>query len=179
MMPDPELAHLAWDYAQLDSLVTPGLASVSKGARKIKWDNGKPAGSSGATSKYVGDELTAFDLTLRFVEGVRGESAFEQRYRYQTEIVPRLELAAQGKNAIDFYYPSISEPPINVRAVVPTEIGALEFADDFWQVTISFQQYRKPVAASGKPGGAKKSNKPKPDAEIDALTLELQQLAGS
>lgn len=177
MMPDPELASLAWDYAMLDGLVSPGIAVVAKGARKVKWDAKPGAGASGATSKFMGDELTAFDLTLQFVEGVRGESAFEQRYRYQTEIVPRLELAATGKNAIEFYYPSISEPPINVRAVVPTEIGALEFVGDFWQVTISMLQYRKPVAASGKPKGAKKTNAPKPDAELDALTQEFLQLA--
>jgi hypothetical protein len=179
-MPDPELAHLAWDYALIDGLVTPGLAVVTKASRKIKWDDAKGAGTSGATSKFVGDELSEFDLTLQFVDGVRGETAFEQRYRYQEQIVPRLELAALGKQACDFYYPSVSEPPVNVRACVPTEIGAIEFAGDFWQVVISFKQYRKPKPASGTPSGTKKTKAPTAkdaqDLEIEALTAQWKAL---
>ena len=160
-LPNVRTQHQAWDLALIGGVPTPGIATVSGAERVVKWDERDGKGADGASTFFEGAQLTKFTLTLSFADGVNGETIDEQIDRYQTFIVPVLEQGTSGKTALDFYYPSISEAPINVRSVVPDAIGQLaQDANGAWSVAIKLIQYVKPKAV--------KSGKPKNSAQKDA-----------
>jgi hypothetical protein len=158
MGPDPELAEIAWAFAVIGGVATPGLCEISAGARVLKWDAAKGYGTSGATTKFVGADLSKFTLKISFYDRVFGLSSFEQRLKWFDEIVPILKTAESGKTAIEFYHPAVSDDPINVRAVVPEKIHQLVQEGELWTVRVDFVQYVKAKPAAGKPAASAKKN---------------------
>lgn len=179
---DPDIYPEAWDNALIGDKITPGICIISGGARNLQYDKGKGYGTSGATTKFVGADLTEFDLKIIFVDGVFGLSAVEQRAQYEAEILPQYKACEDGKTALYFYHPAVSEPPINVTAVVPKKIGQYEREGDVWVVKTTFTNFSPPKPAAGTPKGAKK--KPAGGGEpldenqkqIEALKKELASL---
>lgn len=173
LAPDPDVVPAAWDQALIGSLGTPGLCTISGASRLLKWDVAEGTGTSDGPTKLKGGRRAPFKMRLHFLDGVRGESGADQRYRWQTEFLPILKQAETGKVAIEFYHPAVSADPIGVTAVVPSEIGQLvQDSDGSWSVTVEFTPFVKPKPASGKPSQATKKNQ-QPSA-ADQAEKELQ-----
>lgn len=180
---DPDMVPDMWDIALIGPTYTPGIAKISPGAAlKIKWDKKPATGTSGATTKLTGEEVNEFTLTVKFWPGVNGQSGFEQRFKWENEILPLLKEAKKGKSAISFYHPAVSDEPMNVQAVVPEEIGVYEQDDaGVWSVSVKLIEFRPPKPATGSPKGAKKKPGDTPldenEKKIAALTKQLKELA--
>lgn len=187
MGPDPIRAAVAWDFAFISSVVTPGLAEVTGFGRPAKWDIRKGSGTAGAATVFTGEDPTKGKLRIVFFEGTdqRGNvNSFEQRLMFFDELCPILEKSYTGKTALDFYHPACSDPPYNVTTVVIENIGQLERVDDtgLYAVTIDLLRYTKPKPAAGKPKAqAKKNQQPTAedaaDKEIQALLKQFKELA--
>ncbi len=181
---DPDIIPEAWDNALLGTTITPGLITLSQGGRVLKWDAKPGLGQSGATTKLTGIEAGEFEMTIEFWDGVLGTSAAEQRTHWETQCLPLLKEAESGKFAIEFYHPAVSEPPMNVRSVVPKKIGMYEQDKQtgVWKVTCSMLAYGKPKPASGTPK-ASKAALPAPldpnEKKIAQLTQQLKELNDS
>lgn len=166
---DVEDDPTTWDIVLLANIGTPGHARVRGGKAIYKWDAQAGTGKSGATTIFTGEDLSELTVRLEFADGVRGLSAKEQRAEWFNVVVPILEKSADGKTAIDFYHPAVSEPPVNFTAVVTKEIGQLEVEENglTW-VEFTLLKYVKPKPKpAGKPAGAKK-NTEQPTAQDDA-----------
>lgn len=183
MAVDPELNPDAWDYAILSGIPTPGICKISNGAKVLNWDERKGYGTSGAASVFTGDKLARFVMRIEFYDGVRGLSSSDARLVWEQELLPVLEAASDGKTAIDFYHPSVSEKPVDVRAAVPEEIGQLTQEGDLWTVEVKFLQFRKPQPKIGKPTGSTASKgaetaKDQTDREIDDALADFNAARG-
>lgn len=186
-MIDPEVSPLAWDAATIGTEQTPGLCEiVDGGGRPFKWDVQKAYGSDGPATALTGAAEQRFTMRLRFFDGVGGLSSVEQRELYFSKIVPLLEKTTNGKQAVDFYHPSVSDPPIGIRSVVCEEFGRLtEETDGVWAVAVKLLKYSKPKPKVGKPKSSAKGKKsgdapPVKDAldkQIEALTKQFKELA--
>lgn len=176
---DPELVPDAWDIALIGPYGTPGLVELSQGGVKLKWDKKPGFGTAIGTTKLTGIQPGEFTLKIRFVNGVLGFTSAQQRFFYETQILPLIETAKTGKQAIPFYHPAVSEPPMRITAVVPEEIGIYEQDNDgVWSVTIKFSQFGKPKAAAGTPkSAAGKTVLDANEQKIKELTADLKALA--
>ncbi|MEZ4375506.1 MAG: hypothetical protein R3B07_32140 [Polyangiaceae bacterium] len=182
---DVEDDPVVWDRAVLGGHGTPGHITVSGGAASYNWDAKAGTGKSGATTVFTGDDLTEITVRLEFADGIRGLSAKEQRREWFDVIVPILQRSADGKTAIEFYHPAVSEPPINLTAVVTKKIGQLQIEENglTW-VEFTLLKYVKPKPKpAGKPAGAKANAYGPPtaqeqhDAEIEKLTGYVNEAA--
>lgn len=180
---DFELDPTTWDIAVIAGHGTPGHISISGGEVVWNWDAKAGTGKSGATTIFTGQDLTEITVTLTFADGIRGLTAIEQRREFFTVIVPILEKTSDGKTALDFYHPAVSEPPINLTAVVCKTIGQLEVEDNgLSRISFKLLKYVKPKPKPvGKPAGAKtsadkSSAKDDVDKEIEELTKQLKEL---
>ncbi len=184
MGPDPGLAPDGWNIAFIAGELTPGIVSIEGEGLKLKWDDAKGTGTSGATSKFVGRDISKFTMKVTFVEGYFGMTEFEQRLKWSEVIIPLMSTAFEGKTALDFYHPAVSEPPIDIRSVDIEHIRPMRKDSDtgFWSVSVDFKRYARPKPGLGTPSGSsKKKNKKAKDAadvEIDKLSLELATLSG-
>lgn len=179
-MSNPLRDPLSWDFAYFAGVITSGIATVSGGVDARGWDTRKGYGQSGATRVYTGRELKSFTLRLYFWHEVQIDW-------YREQILPVIAPEPIGKTAkaIEFYHPAVSEEPHGIRAVDVDEIGQLTPDGDSggWYVEIKLTRYARPKPAVGKPSGAAaKTPKPptaaeKADAEIEALTKQMKELA--
>lgn len=185
-MIDPSTDPDAWDYAVLGGIPTPGLCIIKGASKVLGWDKRKGQGTSGASTVYTGDELTEFSMRLELYPGVRGLDLRTQLDVIDQELLPVLAAASSGKSAVDFYHPAVADPPVDVRAVVPVDLGQLEQEGDLWTWTVKFLQFKKPKPAIGKPsaskskGGTSKDQTTAKDAideEIEALTKQVKNAA--
>src|SRR5690606_10736930 len=132
---------------------------------------------TGASTIYTGKDLSDCVLKIVFADGAQGLSASDQISQFLDQIVPILQTSENGKTAIDFYHPSVSEPPINLISVVVKSISQLDVQPDgLKSVTVELIQYRKPKAAAvGKPSGSA-AKSPEPPTAKDAQDIQQDQL---
>jgi hypothetical protein len=179
---DPDIIPELYDFAMIAGHATPGLCQISQGGKVLKWDSKPGFGQDGATIKLTGIEPGEFDMKLIFYHVQDGVPGWDSRNLYLTQILPELESTADGKKAVDFYHPLVSEPPMNVTAVTVKKFGVLEQdGDGTWSVTHKLMRWYPPKKAGGAPNGAKKKDK-KEDVldenqkRIEELTKELKEV---
>ncbi len=182
---DIEQDPITWDMVVLGGHATPGVARLSGSKALYKWDSKAGVGKAGASTVFTGQDLPSVTVRLSFADGIRGLTAREQRREWKDRIVPILQRSADGKTAIDFYHPQVSDEPIGLRSVVTKSIGPIEYTDN-GSTSVEFEllAYRKPKAARvGSPSGSRSNSangsvaKDETDAEIEALTQQLQDAA--
>ncbi|MCB9584374.1 MAG: hypothetical protein H6718_03205 [Polyangiaceae bacterium] len=174
---DPDKNPEAWEQAIIGGVPTLGLATVSGGKYTLGWDAKKGTAKSGASTVFTGKELAECTLTITFSDGAQGLSASDQIDQFLGQIVPILQKSENGKTAIDFYHPQVSEPPIGLTSVVVKTIGQIEKQDDGLKtVTVELIQFKRPRAAPvAKPTGSA-SKSPSEETAQDAQDRVINEL---
>ncbi|MEZ4230894.1 MAG: hypothetical protein R3B89_17095 [Polyangiaceae bacterium] len=175
---DPDKHPEAWEQAIIGGVPTLGLATVSGGKYSLGWDAKKGTAKSGASTVFTGKDLSECTLTIRFADGAQGLSASDQVSQFVDQIVPILQKSENGKTAVDFYHPSVSEPPIELTSVVVKTIGQIETQDDGLKtVTVELIQFKKPRAAKvGKPAGSESKAETNQPTAADAADFQILDL---
>lgn len=176
---DPDRFPEAWEQAIIGGVPTLGLATVSGGAYVLGWDAKKGTAKSGASTVFTGRELSECTLKITFADGAQGLSAEDQINQWDEQIVPILTQSENGKTAVDFYHPSVSEPPIELTSVVVKEIGQIQVqGDGLRTVEVKLLKYVKPKPApAGKPSGSASKSPGAPTAK-DAMDQQIEDLTG-
>ncbi len=176
-MINPLVTPNAYDVIRLGGVISEGQAEVTNGASPRKIDVRKGNGLSGATTVFTGIDIKAFNVRLTFWDQAQIEW-------YGSIFAPLLALPPSGKSpkSLDFYHPLVSEPPINIRAVLVENVTQLlQTGDGIWTVDISLMPFRPPKPALAKPAAAAKKDAPKPqdanDKLIERLTKQVDELA--
>ncbi|MCB9584549.1 MAG: hypothetical protein H6718_04095 [Polyangiaceae bacterium] len=174
---DPDLNPEAYDQAIIGGVPTLGIATVSGGKYSLAWDAKKGTAKTGASTVFTGKDLSECTLKLTFADGAQGLSQADQISQFVEQIVPILQTSATGKQAVDFFHPSVSLEPINLTSVVVKTIGQIEMQDNgLKSVSIELIQYVKPKPARvGKPSGSA-SKTPAGSTAQDAMDREIEQL---
>ncbi len=165
-----------YNVIQLGGVTSQGQAEVAGGKSPRKIDIRKGNGLTGATTVFTGVDISTFTCRLSFWDA-------DQIDWYNQVFAPLLAAPPSGKNpkALDFFYPSISDPPINVRAVLVNNVGQLtQVGDGLWVVDIEFCPFHPPKPALAKPAAAAKKDAPQPqdatDKLIESLTSQVKAL---
>ncbi len=177
-MGNPIAVPSVYDYAILGGdVITPGQADILHGKSKRKWDIRRGYGLSGAISVYTGLDIEQFILRLKMWESAQIDY-------YSRKVVPLLEAPERGKApaAIKFFHPSVSDPPINIRAVGVVEVSQLEQVEDgLFQVEIVLIPYTGPPKPAVVKPIVAEDTRPKPENErqvlIQKLSDQIQQAA--
>jgi hypothetical protein len=151
--------------------VTPGAARIRKASDPRTWEVRKGYGFSGANTVFTGDDLKPFsvDILLWLPEH------FDEWATFAKVLVK--PTARTRSKAIGIYHPILRVPPLNISAVVVTDVSQFDTDDQgLWMCTIELLPFRAPKPALVKPAAAVPGvAKPVPTAQ-DAADVKMGQL---
>lgn len=169
-MANPLRTPKLWDTFKLGGVISPGQCEVEGGHSPRKWDVWRGFGLSGAATVFMGIDIDKFTIHLIMWTA-------EQFDDYNANLVPILATPPRGTRpkALDFYHPSVSEPPLNVRAVGVVDITQPKMIGDgeLWGVDIMLIPYMPPKPHVAKPIAAD-DKRPEPEDEYDRMLLTQQ-----
>jgi len=175
-MANPLVNPNLFDTFKLAGVLSPGTCEVSGAKMDRRWDVKQGYGLGGGTVVFVGDSLVEFTARLTFWTP-------EQINEYNADLVPLLKSPPpsfrdgepQGK-ALSFFHGYVSEPPLNVSAVVVKSVTQIEqVADGLFQVQITFLQHRAPRPQLSQPIAAVTDEKPTPRDWYERKILEMDE----
>lgn len=168
-MSDTPFSNNGFDVVSFAGEPTPGVAVVeaSDGSPR-KWQEVGGYGLSGATIRFTGVGLAAFDVILSFYTGEH-RKAWEV---YQRGVLAPPKLGQPG--ALVVYHPLLKAADIT-QCVVENISLPKQTQDGVWQVVISCKQYRKPVPIFLTPYNAKAA-KTQPDPVNELIENRNQQI---
>ena len=147
----PEL----YEHVILKGVVSPGICEVTGGARPFKWDVESGKGSSGATSKYQGQDLAKPSVRFQLWKEA-GDDKADHFAQWEANFRPILDgMIVDGKpEATDIYHPALEAN--GIRSVTLAQIGQLEHVGlGLYEIVVDFIEYRPPKPAGGTPKGSK------------------------
>src|SRR4051794_31094852 len=120
-MTNPLRDPAAYDSFLLGGVRSSGLVDFYDGSSPRKIDVRRGYGLTGATTVFTGIDIKPFRAVLRFWEA-------SQIDQYNTELVPLLAVPPFGKRprALSFFYPLLSDPPLDVKSVLVNDVTQLE-----------------------------------------------------
>jgi hypothetical protein len=173
----------AWDpllvpvsYFTVGSVASPGVTEPPTGdGLTFDWETKKGPGTSGATSKYNGQDLAKWSTKTLLWESAHFEA-------WAAFVAPlQQEPSGAAFKAFDFWHPLTSAVGITSAKVL--KIGFLTPEDDtgLYSVTIEWEQHRAPKPSAAKADGSKSQQKTEEEDPIEKLiaakTAEYQSLA--
>lgn len=143
--PNPFREPLVWDVLLLGGIPAPGLWEIDGAGSPRKWETKSGTGTSGATTKYQGDDVPKFTARGTFYND------FEIDY-WDEVFAPLIEKPPPGTKpkALSVFHGALSR--LNITEAVVEDVSQLkQVADGIWQLEIKFIEFRAGKAAGGKP----------------------------
>ena len=163
--------RLSIDSALIANLPTPGLLLIEKANSPRQWDERNGYGWSGSFPVFIGQRLSAFDLTFKMYND-------DDWTKYQA-LRPILVRPPFGKRptSLDIVHPILMD--LEIRSVVITDVLQLTPIDNGgWAKTIECLSFRRPKVALAKPEASKQKQSDDPyDKMIERLTKQFDELA--
>lgn len=170
MTANPLRDSSVFDVVILGGVATPGIARVYGGQSPRKIDVRNGYGLSGAVTVFTGIGIEPFTVQLELWEAAHIDE-------YNARIVPMLARPPFGKQprALSFYYPLVSDPPIDIKSVIVKNAKQLVQVDEtgLWVAEFELMPFKAPKPALAKPIASADPGAPKPQDAADQLILNL------
>lgn len=169
------------DFILLGGFKSPGLCDVSGAGSPRKWEQRVGYGMGGATSVFLGNQLSEFSVKFRLYGDPKvPDPDWEAWNSFEAAVLQRPPAGAGGKaRSLDIWHPVLER--LKIKSVGVTDVGQPYQSDDGeWTIEVKFIQYSKPRIQLAKPDGSKDSPQPKDENErrIADLAGQFQELAG-
>ncbi len=170
------------DSIVLCNLDSPGRATVLGANSPRDWDIRKGYGSSGATVVFMGINVSKFSVLIDLWDDPSSPISMWPLWEIFAKTclgkpVKGLPLGTgpQALFAMDIKHPQINMEPLNIKSVVVYDVT--QFVQDeygLWTCEITFLEYRRALAALGRPNMAIPSIVRQKKPALTAADLELQ-----
>ncbi len=158
---DPFALPELYDIVVIAGVASPGVAKVSRGGRKYKWDKKDGPGTAGANVTFRGIDLCEFSIELTMWNSEQLAAWDVWRDLWQWDPTKKVKGKTPKIQPVDIMHPILDG--LGVHWAMPVEVGQLEYqGGGKWTATISAMEYKPPGKknVTGSPSGTQNTTAP-------------------